>query len=129
MGILDKLKKEYKSSKIEMTVEEYLKNCKNDSKYYASAAERLLKSIGEATVIDTKEEQRSSRIHFNKKIKIYPAFSEFYGMESVIDNIVSFFKHSPRWFSKIFIGRKVKEVDAGRTHLCIKGGRYFIPHL
>jgi len=94
MGVLDRLKKEYKSSNSEMTVEDYLKKCKKDSKYYASAAERMLKSIGEAQVIDTKEEQRLSRIHFNKKIRVYPAFSEFYGMESVIDNIVSFFKHS-----------------------------------
>tara|TARA_Y100001954_G_scaffold104693_1_gene113925 strand:- start:1269 stop:3194 length:1926 start_codon:yes stop_codon:yes gene_type:complete len=94
MGVLDRLKKEYKSSNKEMGVEEYLKKCSNDSTYYASAAERMLKAIGEAKVIDTKDEPRLSRIHFNKKIKIYPAFSEFYGMEGVIDNIVSFFKHS-----------------------------------
>jgi len=94
MGVLDRLKKEYKSSNTVMTVEEYLKKCKIDTKYYASAAERLLKIIGEPKIIDTKEEPRSSRIHFNKKIKIYPAFSEFYGMETVIDNIVSFFRHS-----------------------------------
>jgi len=94
MGVLDRLKKEYKSSNTVMTVEEYLKKCKVDTKYYASAAERMLKVIGEPKVIDTKEEPRSSRIHFNKKIKIYPAFSEFYGMETVIDNIVSFFRHS-----------------------------------
>ena len=94
MGVLDRLKKEYKSSNKEMAVEEYLEKCKKDSTYYASAAERMLKAIGEAKVIDTKEEPRLSRIHFNKKIRVYPAFSEFYGMEGVIDNIVSFFKHS-----------------------------------
>ena len=30
----------------------------------------------------------------NRTIRIYPAFSEFYGMEETIERIVSFFRHA-----------------------------------
>jgi serine protein kinase len=33
-------------------------------------------------------------LFFNKVIKIYPAFREFYGMEDTIEQIVAFFKHA-----------------------------------
>lgn len=78
----------------EMTIEEYLNNCKDNQSYYASAAERMLKAIGEPIVLDTSKDQRLSRIFMNKKIKLYPEFSEFYGMEEVIENIVSHFRHA-----------------------------------
>lgn len=78
----------------EMTMLEYLELCKTDKMAYASPAERMLAAIGEPVVIDTKLDSRLSRIHSNKTIKIYPAFKEFYGMESTIEQIVSFFTHS-----------------------------------
>lgn len=78
----------------EMSIQEYLDICKKDPSAYASAAERMLMAIGEPEIIDTRSDQRSSRIFSNKMIKIYPAFREFYGMEEVVENIVSYFRHA-----------------------------------
>ena len=78
----------------EYSLQEYLQLCKEEPATYASAAERLLKAIGEPEVIDTSKDPRLSRVFSNKVIKRYPAFSEFYGMEEGIENIVSYFKHA-----------------------------------
>lgn len=78
----------------EYTIQEYLALCKESPNAYASAAERLLSAIGEPEYIDTKNDPRLSRIFSNKIIKRYPAFSEFYGMEEAIENIVSYLKHA-----------------------------------
>ncbi|MGH8491930.1 MAG: PrkA family serine protein kinase [Moraxellaceae bacterium] len=78
----------------EYSLEEYLELCKKDPAAYASAAERLLLAIGEPELIDTSRDARLSRIFSNKIIKRYPAFNEFYGMEEVIEKVVSYFKHS-----------------------------------
>lgn len=94
MSLLNKIKNEFKVDKKETTIQSYLKKCSSDPSTYASAPERILKAIGEPEIIDTKDDPRLSRIHQNKKIKIYPSFKDFYGMESTIDNIVSFFKHA-----------------------------------
>jgi hypothetical protein len=61
---------------------------------YATAAERMLKAIGEPQMIDTRNDPRLSRIFANKVIKIYPAFAEFYGMEDAIEQVVSYFRHA-----------------------------------
>jgi serine protein kinase len=78
----------------EMTLEEYLVGCKTDKSFYATAAERMLKAIGEPVTIDTSRDQRLARIYSNRKIKVYPSFAEFYGMEEAIENIVSHFRHA-----------------------------------
>ena len=78
----------------EYTLEEYLEICKSDPSAYASAAERLLIAIGEPEFIDTSKDPRLSRIFSNKVIKRYKEFSDFYGMEECIEQIVSFFKHA-----------------------------------
>ena len=78
----------------EMTLEEYLEGCKTDRGYYASAAERMLMAIGEPEVIDTRNDERLSRIWSNRKIKTYRAFADFYGVEEPIQQIVSFLKHA-----------------------------------
>ncbi|WP_226704772.1 PrkA family serine protein kinase [Microbulbifer elongatus] len=78
----------------ELTIQEYLELCKNDRSAYASPAERMLMAIGEAELIDTSRDPRLSRIFSNKVIKRYKAFSEFYGMEEAIEQIVSFFRHA-----------------------------------
>jgi serine protein kinase len=93
-NIFSQIKSQFKETKQETTITEYLSSCKKDSQLYSSSSERLLKAIGEPKTINTKDDQRLSRIHQNKKIKVYPAFSDFYGMEQVIENIVSFFKHA-----------------------------------
>lgn len=78
----------------EYSLEEYLELCKKDPAAYATAAERLLLAIGEPEFVDTARDARLSRIFSNKVIKRYPAFDEFYGMEEVIEQVVSYFKHS-----------------------------------
>ncbi len=78
----------------EYSIQEYLSLCKEKPETYASAAERLLMAIGKPEYIDTKNDPRLSRIFSNKIIKHYPAFSEFYGMEEAIENIVSYLKHA-----------------------------------
>lgn len=81
-------------NKEEMTLLEFLERCKTDPSCYATAAERMLKAIGPAKVVNTSDTPRLSRIFSNRKIKIYPAFSDFFGMEDTIENIVSHFKHA-----------------------------------
>ncbi len=78
----------------EYSLQEYLQLCKSEPATYATASERLLLAIGEPEVIDTSRDPRLSRIFSNKVIKRYPAFSEFFGMEEAIENIVSYFKHA-----------------------------------
>ncbi|CAJ0779243.1 hypothetical protein LMG7141_00859 [Ralstonia condita] len=78
----------------EYSIQEYLDICKRDATAYATAAERMLTAIGQPELVDTHHDPRLSRLFFNKVIKIYPAFREFYGMEDTIEQIVSFFKHA-----------------------------------
>ena len=78
----------------EYSLQEYLDLCKQDPLAYATAAERMLRAIGEPEIIDTSRDPRMSRIFSNKVIRRYPAFSEFYGMEDSIEQIVSFFRHA-----------------------------------
>jgi serine protein kinase len=95
MSIFDHYKARYESvQQEEYSLDEYLQLCKEDPSIYADAAERMLQAIGEPELIDTSKDPRSSRIFSNKLIKRYPAFSEFYGMEDAIENIVSYFKHA-----------------------------------
>lgn len=78
----------------EYSLKEYLEICKRDRMAYASAAERMLQAIGEPALVDTRHDQRLSRIFANKVVKIYPAFREFYGTEEVIEQVVSYFRHA-----------------------------------
>ena len=78
----------------ELSLEQYLERCKSDSMAYATAAERMLAAIGHPELIDTSKDPRLSRIHMNRKIKRYPAFNDFFGMEQPVEDIVSFFKHA-----------------------------------
>ena len=78
----------------ELSLEEYLAECKRNPLAYATAAERMLKAIGEPQMVDTRNDPRLSRIFANKVIKIYPAFAEFFGMEDSIEQVVSYFRHA-----------------------------------
>ncbi len=78
----------------EMTLKEYLEGCRDDPMMCASAPERLLAAIGEPEVIDTAKDARLGRIFMNRTIRVYPAFSEFFGMEDTIERIVSFLRHA-----------------------------------
>jgi serine protein kinase len=75
-----------------MTIQEYLEGCKQDPLMYAGPHERLLAAIGEPEMIDTSRDPRLGRIHANRTIRVYPRFSEFYGMEETIERIVAFFR-------------------------------------
>ncbi|BDU78078.1 PrkA family serine protein kinase [Mesoterricola sediminis] len=78
----------------EMSLQEYLELCRRDPSAYATFAERMLKAIGEPELVDTRLDDRLSRIFSNKVIRIYPAFRDFYGMEEVIESIVAYFRHA-----------------------------------
>src|ERR1700752_4745668 len=79
---------------VEFSLEEYLGKCSDDPSYYAGAAERMLSAIGEPVMVDTSQEPRLGRIFMNRTIKVYPEFSDFYGMEETIERIVGFFRHA-----------------------------------
>ncbi len=78
----------------EMSLQEFLEGCRSDPVLYASAAERMLAAIGEPETIDTSRDARLSRIFQNRTIKVYPYFSDFYGMEDTIERIVGFLRHA-----------------------------------
>ncbi|ARU05054.1 PrkA family serine protein kinase [Comamonas serinivorans] len=78
----------------EMSLDDYLALCQRDPMAYASAAQRMLAAIGEPEMVDTRNDPRLSRLFANKVIRRYPAFTEFYGMEDAIEQVVSFFRHA-----------------------------------
>ncbi len=78
----------------EMTLPEYLEACRQDPMVYSTATERLLAAIGEPEMVDTAKDARLGRIFMNRTMRIYPAFSEFYGMEETIERIVGFLRHA-----------------------------------
>lgn len=95
MSIVNLFKRDFDKTVYEsMTIDDYLNGCKKDKMLYASAAERLVKAIGEPELVDTSKDQRLSRIFSNRTVRIYPAFKEFYGMEDVVERIVGYFRHS-----------------------------------
>jgi serine protein kinase len=99
MGMIDQLfsrsQQSYESQRQqEMPLLDYLDLCRREPMAYASAAERLVASIGEPQVVDTAKDPRLGRIYMNRTIKIYPAFAEFFGMEDTIERIVNFFRYS-----------------------------------
>ncbi|GIZ52246.1 PrkA family serine protein kinase [Noviherbaspirillum aridicola] len=95
MKIFDNYAARYERTREEeYSLQEYLELCKRDRLAYATAAERMLAAIGEPELLDTRHDSRLSRIFANKVIKIYPAFRDFYGMEEVIEQVVSYFRHA-----------------------------------
>ncbi len=95
MSIFNHYQDRYKTTQEEViSLQEYLQLCKDDPGVYASASERMLMAIGEPELVDTASDSRLSRIFSNKVIKRYPAFSEFYGMEEAVEQIVSYFRHA-----------------------------------
>ncbi|WP_022681658.1 PrkA family serine protein kinase [Sphingobium bisphenolivorans] len=78
----------------EMSIEDYLLECRSDPLMHASAPERLLAAIGEPEIIDTSRDARLGRIFMNRTIRRYRSFANFYGMEGTIEHIVSFLRHA-----------------------------------
>ena len=124
--LVEKYKQKYSRNKSDViSFLDYLDLVKSEPNTYASAAERMLKSIGEPVVVDTAQDERLSRIFANRLIRTYPTFHDFYGLENVIDNIVQFFKYAaqgleeskqilyllgPVGSSKSSIGKRLKEL-------------------
>ena len=77
-----------------LSLEEYLRGCRDDPRMYATAAERMVAAIGEPTLIDTSLDPRLGRIFMNRTIKTYPTMAGFYGMEDTIQRVVSYFQHA-----------------------------------
>ncbi len=95
MTIFTQFQERFESLQVEeYSLGEYLDLCRNDSSAYANSAERMLLGIGERKLVDTSKDSRLSRIFSNKVIKQYAAFSDFFGMEECIENIVSYFRHA-----------------------------------
>ena len=95
MDVIENFRSRFeKAREEEFSLGEYLELCRSDPKTYATAAERMLLAIGEPEHIDTRNDPRLSRLFANKVIRIYPAFREFYGMEEVIEQVVSYFRHA-----------------------------------
>lgn len=137
MTIFDNYAARYERTKEEeYSLREYLDLCKRDHLTYASAAERMLAAIGNPEIIDTRHDPRMSRIFSNKVIKIYPAFRDFYGMEEVIEQVVSYFRHAaqgleerkqilyllgPVGGGKSSIAEKLKQLMEKVPFYCLKG--------
>jgi len=77
-----------------MSLDAYLDLCKTDHMAYANAAERMVAAIGQPKLVDTSGDPRLSRIHSNKKIRVYDAFSDFYGAEDALEPLVAYFRHA-----------------------------------
>ncbi|MBC7404546.1 MAG: PrkA family serine protein kinase [Cytophaga sp.] len=137
MKIFDNYAARYERTREEeYSLTEFLNLCKKDPLAYATASERMLAAIGAPEQIDTRHDSRRSRIFSNKIIKIYPAFREFYGMEEVIEQVVSYFRHAaqgleerkqilyllgPVGGGKSSIAEKLKHLMEKIPFYCIKG--------
>mgnify|MGYP000869348644 CR=1 FL=1 len=111
MSLFNQYIERYRREEEEYSLEEFLDICKKDRIAYASAAERMLSAIGEAELVDTRQDSRLSRLFSNKVIKVYPAFKDFYGMEETIEQIVSYFRHAAQGLEE------KKQIQIGRAHV------------
>ncbi|GBQ83084.1 serine protein kinase [Gluconacetobacter johannae DSM 13595] len=127
---------------VEMSLSDYLESCRTDPSCYATAAERMLKAIGEPRNVDTSRDPRLSRIFMNRTLRIYPAFSDFYGMEETIEQIVGFFRHAaqgleerkqilyllgPVGGGKSSLGERLKALMEKEPIYVLKAGRHVSP--
>jgi serine protein kinase len=93
--LFDRIVKDSSKYSIEtMPILEYVAGLAKHSSYYANAAERMLKAIGDPIFIDTKKDSKLGRIFANQIIKTYPSFKGFYGLERTVESIVSYFKYA-----------------------------------
>lgn len=91
MSFFESFKEEYdRTQQVEMSFQNYLELCSKEPMAYATAAQRLLKAIGEPIILDTRNDDRLSRLFQGRKVKTYEPFKDFYGMEETIEDVVSF---------------------------------------
>ncbi|MFD2738693.1 PrkA family serine protein kinase [Sulfitobacter aestuarii] len=95
MEVFEQFAEAYGRNKLEeMSLQDYLLGCREDSAMRATAAERMVTAIGEPELVDTAQDQRLSRIFLNRTIKRYKPFEDLYGIEETIERIVGFFRHA-----------------------------------
>jgi serine protein kinase len=95
MEIFDQFAEVYGRTKlVEMSLQDYLLGCRENSAMRATAAERMMSAIGEPELIDTSQDQRLSRIFLNRTIKRYKPFEGLFGIEETIERIVGFIRHA-----------------------------------
>ena len=102
----------------------------------------MLAAIGEPEMVDTAKDARLGRIFMNRTIRVYPAFSEFFGMEETIERIVGFLRHAaqgleerkqimyllgPVGGGKSSLAERLKALMEVASHLCAEGGRPVSP--
>lgn len=78
----------------ELSLADYLEQAKIDKTVYSTASERMVKAIGEPDIFDTSHDSRLRSIFEGRKIKIFPTFKNFFGIEQDIASIHSFFLHA-----------------------------------
>lgn len=126
----------------EVSLADYLDLCREDPSCYASAAERMLKAVGDPVMVDTSRDPRLSRIFMNRTVRTYPAFKDFYGMEETIEQIVGFFRHAaqgleerkqilyllgPVGGGKSSLGERLKTLMEREPIWVLKAGRHISP--
>ncbi|MEZ5578644.1 MAG: hypothetical protein R3F40_04015 [Candidatus Competibacteraceae bacterium] len=118
MKIFNRYLSRYEESREEtLSLHEYLELCKTDSNAYASAPERLLKAIGEPSLVDTRDDPRLSRIFQNKVAQLYPAFEEFTGWRTPSEQIVSYLRRRAGSWKKKQILYLLGPVGGGKSSL------------
>lgn len=97
-GLLGRLKSRTQELKEEkMTVEAWMELCKTDSGAYASFSDRLLKAIGQPTIVDTRlEDQQTRLVYSGKKIARYKPFKDLYDSEAAVSKLVSRIENGAR---------------------------------
>jgi serine protein kinase len=78
----------------ELSLEEYLAECKRSPLAYATAAERMLKAIGDPQTIDTRNEPALSRSSRTRSSRSYPAVRRVLRHGDSIEQVVSYFRHA-----------------------------------
>lgn len=126
----------------EISLADYLELCASDPSCYATAAERMLKAIGEPETIDTSKDARQARVFMNRTIRRYPAFADFHGMEETVERIVGFFRHAaqgleerkqilyllgPVGGGKSSLGERLKSLMEREPIYVLKAGRHLSP--
>jgi serine protein kinase len=94
MSVVSRFKEKFTTKLNEkMSMDDFLDRCKADATQYANAHERMLLAFGKPNVVRTSEDEALGRIFANREIRVWEPFKDFYGIESVIEKLYSYFKH------------------------------------
>ena len=85
---------------VELSLEDYLGKCPDDPSYYAGAAERMLRAIGDPMHVDVRRYPALIPLSNNGTLTVYEGFSDFFGMEETIERIVSLLRRAAEGFEQ-----------------------------